>query len=159
MTRYSGEPLGIAPDGDGHHAPAVSRGRHFTDEDYRTLADFRYALRRFLQFSERAAAQLGVTAQQYQALLAIRGFPARARVTVGELAERMCVQHHSAVGLVDRLVERELVKRAASRGDRRHVFVELTGRGERILEELAGIHRAELRRIRADLVGIFDNGD
>src|SRR5512134_605044 len=103
--------------------------KKLTDEDYRLLATWRHALRRFLQFSERAAAGLGVTAQQYQTLLAIRGFPGRARVTVGELAERMCIQHHSAVGLVDRLVDRDLVRRMASRGDRRHVFVELTQHG------------------------------
>ncbi len=109
-----------------------ARARRLSEDDYRVLASFRYALRRFLQFSERAAAQLGVTGQQYQALLAVRGFPGRARVTVGELAERMCIQHHSAVGLVDRLAERELVRRAASRGDRRHVFVELTARGEKV---------------------------
>jgi len=125
--------------------------KHFADEDYRLLATWRYALRRFLQFSERAAAQLGVTAQQYQTLLAIRGFPGRTCVTVGELAERMCIQHHSAVGLVDRLVNRDLVRRVASRGDRRHVFVELTAHGERVLEELATIHRAELRRLQPEL--------
>ncbi len=135
------------------------RSRHFTDEDYRTLAGFRFALRRFLQFSERAAAQLGVTAQQYQAMLAVRGFPDRARVTVGELAERMCIQHHSAVGLVDRLVERDLARRVSSKGDRRHVFVELTAHGERILEELAAIHRSELRRIGPDMIGALADGE
>ncbi len=139
--------------------PPVPRARRFTDEDYRTLAAFRFALRRFLQFSERAAAQLGVTAQQYQAMLAVRGFPERTRVTVGELAERMCIQHHSAVGLVDRLVERDLARRVSSRGDRRHVFVELTAHGERILEELATIHRAELKRIGPDMVGALSDGE
>lgn len=134
---------------------AASSSRRLSDEDYRLLASWRYALRRFLQFSERAAAQLGVTAQQYQALLAIRGFPGRSRLTVGEMAERMCIQHHSAVGLVDRLVERDLVHRAASRGDRRHVFVELTPRGEKVLEELASIHHAELQRLRPELFGVF----
>lgn len=130
--------------------------KKMTDEDYRLLATWRFALRRFLQFSERAAAELGCTAQQYQTMLAIRGFPGRARVTVGELAERMCIQHHSAVGLVDRLSERELVRRIASRGDRRHVFVELTPHGERILEELANIHRAELRRIKPELFAFVE---
>jgi DNA-binding MarR family transcriptional regulator len=129
--------------------------RRLSDDDFRLLAQWRYALRRFLQFSERAAAQLGVTAQQYQCLLAIRGFPGRSRVTVGELAERMCIQHHSAVGLVDRLVERELVRRVASRGDRRHVFVELTAHGERVLEELATVHRAEMRRLRPELFAVI----
>ncbi len=140
-------------------APNGSKGRKFTDEDYRTLSSFRYALRRFLQFSERAAAQLGVTAQQYQAMLAVRGYPDRSRLTVGELAERMCIQHHSAVGLVDRLVERDLARRVSSRGDRRHVFVELTAHGERILEELAAIHRSELRRIGPDMMGVLTGGE
>lgn len=133
-------------------------GRKLTEEEYHLLASFRHALRRFLQFSERAAAQLGVTGQQYQALLAIRGFPGRMRVTIGELAERMCIQHHSAVGLVDRLAERDLVRRAASRGDRRHVFVELTTHGESVLEELAAIHQAELKRIGPDILGVFEEG-
>lgn len=130
--------------------------KRISDEEYRQLATWRFALRRFLQFSERAAAELGVTAQQYQTMLAIRGFPGRSRLTVGELAERMCIQHHSAVGLVDRLAERELVRRVASRGDRRHVFVELTPHGERILEELANIHRAELRRIKPELFAFVE---
>lgn len=130
---------------------------NISDEDYRRLADWRYVLRRFLQFSERAAAELGVTAQQYQALLAIRGYPGRQRVSVGELAERMCIQHHSAVGLVDRLVERGLVRRAASRGDRRHVFVQLSPYGEKVLEELAAVHRGELRRIQPEFVGMLES--
>ena len=138
--------------------PARS-GRKLTDEEYHLLASFRHALRRYLQFSERAATQLGVTGQQYQALLAIRGFPGRPRVTVGELAERMCIQHHSAVGLVDRLAERDLVRRAASRGDRRHVFVELTSHGERVLEELAAVHQAELKRIGPDLFAVLEQRD
>ena len=71
--------------------------------DYEALAEFRYALRKFLGFSEAAASEHGVTPQQYQALLAIEGFPGRNWVTVGELAEQMRIAHHSAVGLVDRM--------------------------------------------------------
>jgi len=140
----------MAPEGSG-------RKRRLSDDDFRRLAQFRYALRRFFQFSERAAGELGVTGQQYQALLAVRGFPSRSRVTVGELAERLCIRHHSAVGLVDRLVERGLVRRAASHRDRRQVFVEVTAQGERVLEELAGIHRAELKRIRPELRAIVES--
>ena len=79
--------------------------------DYETLAEFRYALRKFLGFSEAAASEHGVTPQQYQALLAIEGFPERNWVTIGELAEQMRVAHHSAVGLVDRMETMRLVKR------------------------------------------------
>jgi DNA-binding MarR family transcriptional regulator len=114
---------------------------------YEALAEFRYALRRFIRFSEEAARAAGVTAQQYQALLAIRGFPARDKVTVGELAERLQLRHHSAVGLIDRLELEKLVARAPSGADRRQVFVELTDRGEELLENLASVHREQLKRI------------
>ena len=115
--------------------------------DYEILASFRYALRQFLHFSEEAAEALGLTPQQHQALLAIRGFPERDRVTVGELAERLQVRHHSAVGLVDRLVAQKLVTRELAEDDRRQVYVALTSHGLGILEQLSNVHRAELRRI------------
>lgn len=115
------------------------------------LAAFRYALRRFLHFSEAAARSAGITAQQHQALLAIKGFPTRDTVTVGELAERLQLCHHSAVGLVDRLVLEKLVVRASSVGDRRQVLIQLTRRGEEVLEELSSAHRGELKRIGPEI--------
>ena len=115
------------------------------------LAAFRYALRRFLHFSEEAAHAAGITPQQHQALLAIKGFPSRDRVTVGELAERLQLRHHSAVGLVDRLVTENLVTRTASSRDRRQVFVQLTRHGEHILGELSAAHRRQLKRMSPEL--------
>ncbi len=115
--------------------------------DYETLAAFRYALRQFLHFSERAAEAIGLTPQQHQALLAIRGFPGREQVTIGELAERLQIRHHSAVGLVNRLVTLKLVAREAAENDRRQVYVTLTPRGLNALEQLSAVHHAELRRI------------
>ncbi len=115
--------------------------------DYETLASFRYAVRQFLHFSEEVAESVGLTPQQHQALLAIRGFPGRDRVTIGELAERLQIRHHSAVGLVDRLVTQQLVTREAAENDRRQVYVALTARGLSTLEQLSAVHRAELRRI------------
>src|SRR5512136_2034547 len=99
---------------------------NFSKEDYETLAEFRYALRCFLHFSENAAETAGLTLQQHQALLFIIGFPGRERVTIGELAERLQVRHHSAVGLVDRLEEQGLVKRMPDETDRRQVLIGLT---------------------------------
>lgn len=120
-------------------------------DEYERLAAWRYALRQFLHFSETAAQAVGLTPQQHQALLAIRGFPGRDQVTVGELAERLQVRPHSAVGLVDRLAADGLVQRVAGRQDRRQVYVALTGRGSALLEQLTAAHRAELRRIGPQL--------
>jgi DNA-binding MarR family transcriptional regulator len=127
-----------------------------TKRDYETLAAFRYELRKFLHFSECAAAGQELTPQQYLALLVIKGFPERDRVTVGELAERLQITHHSAVGLVNRLQERELVEREASEEDRRCVFISLTREGNRILEKLASVHQAELRKIGPLLVRLLN---
>ena len=113
--------------------------------DYEALAEFRYALRKFLGFSERAASQNGVTPQQYQALLAIEGFPGRNWVTMGELAEQMRIAHHSAVGLVDRMEAMRLVRRTMASDDRRRVRVSLTAKGLKRLEKLYLVHREELR--------------
>jgi DNA-binding MarR family transcriptional regulator len=113
--------------------------------DYRALAEFRYEVRRFQNLSEQAARAAGVEPQQYQALLAVKGLPASSRATVGVLAERLQIQHHSAVELVDRLETHGLLKRTRSRADRRQVLLGLTNRGEGVLRQVALPHRAELR--------------
>jgi DNA-binding MarR family transcriptional regulator len=130
---------------------AMAKPGPLIKSQYETLAAFRYALRRFIRFSEGAAQADGITAQQYQALLAIKGFPARHKVTVGELAERLQVRHHSAVGLIDRLVAEKLVVRLPSAEDRRQVLIQLTRRGEAILGRLASVHREQLKRIGPEI--------
>lgn len=115
--------------------------------DYETLAQFRYLLRQFAAFSEAAASAAGLTAQHHQALLAIKGFPLRERITIGELAERLNVRHHSVVGLVDRLVARRLVRRLKDSLDQRRVLVELTPKAQTLLAGLTAAHREELRRL------------
>src|SRR5271170_3161663 len=113
--------------------------------NFGALADFRYAIRRYLTFSERNARAAGLEPQQYQALLAIKGVPLPQKATVGVLAERLQIQHHSAVELMDRLEKRGLVRRARSRVDRRQVLVRLTPAGERKLKRVSMPHRDELR--------------
>ncbi len=129
----------------------MARPRQIDKSQYETLAAFRYALRRFLRFSEGAAEAAGITAQQHQALLAIKGFPARDKITVGELAERLQLHHHSAVGLIDRLVAEKLVAREPSVEDRRQVLIQLTRRGEEVLDKLASVHREQLQRIGPEI--------
>lgn len=124
---------------------------NFTKSDYETLAEFRYALRCFLHFSEGAVEEVGLTLQQHQALLFIIGYPGREQLTIGELAERLQIRHHSAVGLVDRLEDQRLVKRISNEQDRRRVFIGLTDKGVRILESLASVHRDELRQMGPQL--------
>lgn len=121
--------------------------RALVKADYERLAEFRYLLRRFLAFSEAAAAASGLTAQQHQALLAIRGFAGRDEMTTGELAERLDIRHHSAVGLIDRLAAKLLVTRRTDPDDRRKVLVGLTAQAETLLAGLSAAHRDELERL------------
>jgi len=130
---------------------APRRAQAVGDAQYRTLAAFRYALRRFFRFSELAAAAAGVTPRQYQALLAVRAWSGDEPVTVGDLAEQLQLRHHSAVGLVQRLQARSLLVRGALARDRRRATLTLTPRGRRLLERLAAEHRDELRRSRPQL--------
>ena len=114
---------------------------------YEMLAAFRYQLRQFLHFSEQAAQNAGLTPRQHQALLAIKGFPNRESITIGELAEQLHIAHHSAVGLVDRSVEQFLIAREQGVEDRRQVYIRLTKRGAEILEQLSAAHRTEIGRL------------
>jgi DNA-binding MarR family transcriptional regulator len=128
-----------------------SSARPITGAEYQALAAFRHALRRFLEFSAAAARTAGLPPQQHQALLAIKGFPGRDPMGVGELAAQLCVRPHSAVGFVDRLARRGLVRRVPSKDDHRRVQVQLTARGEALLARLSAAHRDELRRVGPEL--------
>lgn len=113
--------------------------------DYRSLAEFRYQIRRFLHFSEMAARDAGIEPKQHQFLLAIKGLPSDQRPTVRSLAERMQLKHHSAVELIDRLERSGLVARQRATKDRREVLVALLPKGERLLRTLSLHHQNELQ--------------
>ena len=130
---------------------AHSTSTPMTQRQYRALADFRYELRRFLRYSEQVARRHGVTPLQYQLLLQVKGYPGREQATIGQLAERLQAKHHGAVALVSRCEDAGLVARRASEVDRRAVHVELTTKGERLLERLAQLHRNELVAIQGRL--------
>ena len=119
--------------------------------DYARLAAFRYALRSFLHFSEAATARVGLTGQQYQAMLVVRSREEGPPVSIAGLAGELLIKHNSAVGLADRLVAQGLMLRERAPGDRRIVQLRLTQKGERILGRLARVHRAKLRRIGPDI--------
>lgn len=131
--------------------------RKLHPSEYRILAEFRFALRRFLSFSERAAGELGLAPQQYQALLAIIGLgTTEDGVTINALARTLLIKHNSAVGLVDRLEDEGLVTRRTATDDRRKVNLRLTPRGLRIFEKLAAAHREELTRLGPQLAEYLD---
>lgn len=121
-----------------------SRHNPLSDQDYQALAAYRHALRRFLAFSEAAARDSGLTPQQHQAILAIRGH-GRGPMSIGELAETLLIRHHSAVELANRLARADLVERSEDPGDRRRVVVRLTRKAETLLERLSAGHLDELR--------------
>jgi len=114
--------------------------------DYERLAEFRYHLRRFLKFSEHAAVQMGLSPQQHQALLAIKGTRG-GHVTTGMLAEFLGIRHNTAVELIDRLIANDLVERRQNPDDRREVLVDVTKRAERLLTRLSLAHRDELTKL------------
>ena len=127
--------------------------RKLTLADYQALAEFRYQIRQFLHFSEEAVQRAGMEKQQYQFMLAIKGMPEGVRPLIRELANRMQIQHHSAVELVNRMEARGFVKRERGQSDRREVLVELTPKGENLLAELVQHHREELRTAGPRLIG------
>ena len=135
----------FAPDG----MPPIPK--KLAKKDFEALSDFRYQMRRFERFSERAAQAEGLTPQQYLVLLHIKGQPGREWAAVGDIAERLQLQPHAAVTLVTRCEAQALVERRPSDTDRRQVEVHLLPDGQRLLERLAELHRAELRSLK----GVF----
>ncbi len=126
------------------------------DSDYQALAEFRYQIRCFLRFSEQAARALGVEPQQHQVLLAIQGLSPERRATIGVIAERMQLAHHTTVEMVDRLEEHGLVRRRRDETDRRQVIVELTAEGRDILAKLSLSHLKEMGSIGPALVEVLN---
>ena len=120
--------------------------------EYEALAEFRHQLRNFLAFSEQAARAVGLEPQQHQLLLSLKGAEAQEKLTIGDLAERLKIQHHSTVELINRVVERDLVRRCRDEQDQRRVLVSLTPHGEDVLRRLSLLHRAELRQAGPTLV-------
>jgi len=126
---------------------------HLDSDDYRALANFRYLLRKFLRFSKDFLRANGnLNPEQYEALLAIKAFTSIGGLTISQLSERLQVRHHSAVNIVDRLAEGKLITRETRETDRRRRHVQLTAKGEKLIEELAAVHRKEIRGRSADLI-------
>lgn len=113
--------------------------------NYTALADFRYEIRRFLSFSESVARAAGIEPQQHQALLVIKGRPLGSETTVGDLAERLQLRHHSTVELSRRLEAKGWIRRTRRGSDRREVQLVVTPRGDKLLTKLSLLHRNELR--------------
>jgi DNA-binding MarR family transcriptional regulator len=118
----------------------------------RTLADFRYEMRRFYQFSEKAALSAGVQPRQYQLLLQVAAAPEDATVTIAYLAERLGLKHNSTVELVDRSENEGLVARFEDSADRRRTILRVTRKGHQLLSKLAGQHARELNEAAPRLI-------
>jgi DNA-binding MarR family transcriptional regulator len=134
----------------------VDGAARLDQRDYRRLSEFRYLIRCFLEYSETAATGAGLTSRQHQALLAIKGVRDDAIPTIGYLAERLRIQHHSAVELVDRLAEAGLIVREHDPADRRRVRLGLTEAAEQRLAALSSSHLQELHRMRPALLEILN---
>lgn len=139
-----------------HSDPSPEAARKApSEEDLAALAQFRYALRRFLAFSEQVSADHGVTMQWYQALLVVRTYQGAKHISVGELAEQLMIRDHSAAELVSRLELAKLVRRKTDPKDRRRSLVVITRAGERRLFELAVEHLKKLRESRDVFASLF----
>lgn len=130
---------------------AVPDPQRLTDADFQRLADFRHALRRFLHFSEQAASAEGLTPQQYQAMLAIRGSSV-GLPNVLTLADRLCLKHNTVVELIQRLEKSGLIHKHPSPDDGRSVVLGLTAEGLARLDRLALNHTAELKLIGPEIL-------
>ena len=125
----------------------MEASEQLSDEEYRRLLEFRTALRRFLQYSKKQAAQVGLTPTQHQLLLAIRGQSGNPGPAIGDVAGRLLIRPNSAVELVDRAQRAGLVERVPDDKDQRVVRLRLTQEGAEKLERISRANLAELMRL------------
>ena len=134
----------------------VTATPHLATSDYRRLLRFRDGLRTFLKWSEEQAQTAGMTPAQHQLLLAIRGHPGEDAPTIGDVAEHLLLQHHSAVGLVDRAEKAGLVRRSPDREDHRIVRLSLTSKSRRLLERISAANLEELHRLASHIRPLWE---
>src|ERR1035437_6923722 len=120
--------------------------------DFEILADFRYQMRKFVRFSEEVTRQQVVTPLQYLLLLQVKGYPGRDWATVGELAERLQAQQHGVVALISRCEKLGFVERRRSSEDRRRIEIRLLAKGDKLVNKVAHLHRAELLSLQGRFV-------
>jgi DNA-binding MarR family transcriptional regulator len=129
----------------------VSSDTDLSPDQYRDLGEFRRQIRQFLHFSEVIAKEHRIEPQQHQLLLAVQGLPEDVKPTIREIAERLFLQHHSAVELVNRLEATGAIARVHGSEDKREVWIRLTPAGRAVLRRLALAHRTELGRSGPEL--------
>ncbi|MBV8631478.1 MAG: winged helix-turn-helix transcriptional regulator [Silvibacterium sp.] len=137
---------------EGQPRPATVAARRLSREDIKRLAEFRFQLRRFLNFSNAAAEEAGLRPQQYQLLQCVSGMPDELEPTIAHVAMRMMLKHNSAVELVNRTIEQGLLKRVPDLIDHRCILLRVTPLGERVLASLAACHMEELDHAGPELI-------
>jgi DNA-binding MarR family transcriptional regulator len=133
----------------GNHS---STNGNISVEQFRKLAEFRFQLRKFLQFSHAVAEHCGLRHQQYQLLQCVQGIPSELDPTIANVAARMLLKHNSAVELVDRTIEQGLLRRCPDPTDHRRILLRVSHQGERVLASLADYHMQELEQAGPELI-------
>lgn len=117
------------------------------EADYARLLAFRTRLREFLAWSAERAAEQGLTPAQHQLMLAIRGHADSQGPTITEAAAYLLIRHHAAVGLANRVQALGLLERHPDPADARAVRLKLTAEGDRRIQALSALHKAEVSRL------------
>jgi DNA-binding MarR family transcriptional regulator len=119
------------------------------------LAEFRHRLRAFLRFSEVAAEEAGLRAQQYQLLQVVGAAPEDEPPTIAYVASRLFLRHNSAVELVDRTEQQGLLEREVDANDHRKILLRLTRRGEEVLASLVALHIEQLKQWGPEMIEVL----
>jgi DNA-binding MarR family transcriptional regulator len=136
--------------------PVVRRERSsrgsFSSSEYQILAEFRFQLAGFMRRRKDAARSEGIQPQQYELLLAITGLSGNKQPTIKELAQQLCLEHHTVVELADRLERKGLLSRTISPADKRAVLLRVTPAGQRVLGRIVRFSFAQLREEAPELI-------
>jgi DNA-binding MarR family transcriptional regulator len=118
--------------------------RKISASTYEALAAFRYHIREYLAFSDKAARAAGLEPKHYELLLAAKGLREGNTATVGTVASLLHLRHHSTVELIDRAEGRGLVRRQRISNGHSYVLIEITAKGERLLAKAVAMRLREL---------------
>ncbi len=123
--------------------------------DFSALAEFHYQIRRLMKGNGNGTRPAGSERLQHNLVLNVRGLPPDVKPTIGTLAKRLQIRHHSAVELIDRLEEQGLIERRRDEVDRRQVTIHLTAKGNRLATQIAQQNCDELQTAGRQLARVL----
>jgi MarR family transcriptional regulator, 2-MHQ and catechol-resistance regulon repressor len=107
-----------------------------------TMRELVRAYQAFSAYSETNVRSFDLTPAQFDVIATLGNTKG---MSMGEIGEKTLITKGTLTGVIDRLIQKQLVSREVPADNRRHVVVQLTPQGQQIFEEAFPAHIAYLK--------------